>query len=85
MWEGLYKEMLVLNVLYDGRISHANDNFLNALGYNEDNLTNNQLGDFIADQSRLSPEYAELEKHSKKKATGVGLLNLFAKMAMPSG
>ena len=62
VWEGLYKEMLVLNVLYDGRISHANDNFLNALGYNEDNLTNNQLGDFIADQSRLSPEYAELEK-----------------------
>ncbi|MCP4059356.1 MAG: chemotaxis protein, partial [Pseudoalteromonas sp.] len=23
VWEGLYKEMLVLNVLYDGRISHA--------------------------------------------------------------
>lgn len=62
VWEGLYKEMVVINVLYDGRISHANDNFLDALGYNEDNLTNNQLSDFIAEHSRLSPAYTELEK-----------------------
>ena len=74
VWEGLYKEMLVLNVLYDGRISHANDNFLNALGYNEDNLTNNQLGDFISEQSRLSPEYEELEKAFQKEGHWSGAI-----------
>ncbi|BED90830.1 MULTISPECIES: methyl-accepting chemotaxis protein [unclassified Pseudoalteromonas] len=74
VWEGLYKEMLVLNVLYDGRISHANDNFLNALGYNEDNLTNNQLSDFIADQSRLSPEYTALEKAFQKEGHWSGAI-----------
>ncbi len=43
VWEGLYREMLVLNILYDGRISHANDKFLENLGYSEDELTNNSF------------------------------------------
>ncbi|WP_338365287.1 PAS domain-containing methyl-accepting chemotaxis protein [uncultured Pseudoalteromonas sp.] len=74
VWEGLYKEMLVLNVLYDGRISHANDNFLAVLGYNEDSLTNNQLGDFIADHSRLSSEFEELEKALQKEGHWSGAI-----------
>lgn len=74
VWEGLYKEMLVLNVLYDGRISHANDHFLESLGYDEDTLTNNPLSDFISEQSRRSSEYSKLEQALKKEGHWSGAI-----------
>lgn len=76
VWEGLYREMLVLNILYDGRISHANDRFLENLGYNEDDLTNNSFDDFITDSSRQSSEFKSLQQAIKKEGHWGGALQI---------
>jgi len=76
VWEGLYREMLVLNILYDGRISHANDKFLENLGYSEDDLTNNSFDDFITDSSRQSSEFKSLQQAIKKEGHWGGALQV---------
>ncbi len=76
VWEGLYREMLVLNILYDGRISHANDRFLENLGYNEDDLTNNSFDDFITESSRQSSEFKSLQQAIKKEGHWGGALQI---------
>lgn len=85
VWEGLYREMLVLNILYDGRISHANDRFLENLGYNEDDLTNNSFDDFITDSSRQSSEFKSLQQAIKKKDIGAVHYKLRAVMVKLNG
>ncbi|MEH6731678.1 MAG: PAS domain-containing methyl-accepting chemotaxis protein [Pseudoalteromonas distincta] len=76
VWEGLYREMLVVNILYDGRISHANDRFLENLGYNEDDLTNNSFDDFITESSRQSSEFKSLQQAIKKEGHWGGALQI---------
>jgi len=76
VWEGLYREMLVVNILYDGRISHANDLFLQKLGYDEDTLTNNPFNDFITEQSRQSKDFASLQKAIKAEGHWGGTLQI---------
>ena len=76
VWEGLYREMLVLNILYDGRISHANDKFLENLGYSEDELTNNSFDNFITDSSRQSVEFKSLQQAIKKEGHWGGALQV---------
>ena len=76
VWEGLYREMLVLNILYDGRISHANDKFLESLGYSEDELTNNSFDNFITDSSRQSVEFKSLQQAIKKEGHWGGALQV---------
>ncbi|MEH6481697.1 MULTISPECIES: methyl-accepting chemotaxis protein [Pseudoalteromonas] len=76
VWEGLYREMLVVNILYDGRISHANDLFLQKLGYDEDTLTNNPFNDFITEQSRQSKDFASLQQAIKAEGHWGGTLQI---------
>lgn len=74
--QGLYKEMLVLNLLYDGRISDANDNFLRELGYQEDDLLNIFFNDIVTVQSQKSPEFAALQKAIDNQGHWCGALQV---------
>lgn len=74
VWEGLNREMLVINILYDGRISHANEQLLNMLGYRENHIINTPLLDIISEHSQHSDEYKSLQKAIKKEGHWGGAL-----------
>jgi methyl-accepting chemotaxis protein len=74
VWEGLNREMLVINILYDGRISHANEQLLNMLGYRENHIINTPLVDIISEHSQHSDEYKSLQKAIKKEGHWGGAL-----------
>jgi methyl-accepting chemotaxis protein len=74
VWEGLNREMLVINILYDGRISHANEQLLKMLGYRENHIINTPIVDIISEHSQHSEEYKSLQKAIKKEGHWGGAL-----------
>ncbi|MES2490871.1 MAG: PAS domain-containing protein, partial [Pseudomonadota bacterium] len=52
------KAQAVIEFSLDGKILHANDNFLNALGYSLDEVKGQHHGMFAEPAYRSSPEYA---------------------------
>lgn len=83
VWEGLYREMLVLNVLYDGRISHVNESLLALLGYKENDLADNPISDIISDHSRQSKEFKSFEQAINKVSHWGGALQMVGKDGHP--
>ena len=61
--ESLYDEMLVLEVGVDGRITFANDNFLQEMLYRPDQLLGHQLDEFFPQSFRSEENYRRI-KHS---------------------
>ncbi|WP_288337457.1 PAS domain-containing protein [Pseudoalteromonas marina] len=78
VWEGLNREMLVINILYDGRISHANEQLLNMLGYRENHIINTPLLDIISEHSQHSDEYKSLQKAIKKEGHWGGRVTIYS-------
>jgi methyl-accepting chemotaxis protein len=74
VWDGLNREMLVINILYDGRISHANEQLLKMLGYRENHIINTPIVDIISEHSQHSEEYKSLQKAIKKEGHWGGAL-----------
>ena len=69
-----------------GRISHANDKFLENLGYSEDELTNNPFSDnFITDRLDNLQNLKAYNKPLKKKDIGAGHYKLHEGMVKPNG
>lgn len=66
--------MLVINILYDGRISHANEQLLKMLGYRENHIINTPIVDIISEHSQHSEEYKSLQKAIKKEGHWGGAL-----------
>lgn len=58
--DSLYREMMVLEVDPQGRIQHANEQFLNEMGYRRDDLLARPLDGFFTEQFRSEPNYARL-------------------------
>lgn len=57
--EAISKSMAVIEFELDGRIRHANENFLNALGYTSDEIVGQHHKIFVPKSYVQSPEYPE--------------------------
>ena len=53
------KAQAVIEFAVDGRITHANDNFLNTLGYRLDEIVGQHHSMFVEPAARNSPEYGQ--------------------------